>query len=619
MREQSIKAFTAGVHNLIDAEVIPADAASYSLGWTTADGRLELMRGRQLVGAQGAVGKVYTQHTAYKADGTEVEFRKIATKVQVNIAGTWTDVITGLTAGDVTFANYQSLAGAFVYVFSLNGLYKIAVANPTNYADQYLSTKNFKGYGLIDTGRTFLWGRATDPTGLYGSYIDAQDSTVYTTVTGEAVVAVESGTLAFKAGGARRTCFAVVITDTSSGEVFTDNYNGVLVGSISGTGTINYMTGAFTITGQTGAGTATYQWEDATAKGVMDFSKTATRLAGEGFVLRQDAGGDAIRTVLVHDGAYFSLKATSCYKLVMDAADTDPSNTVFRTDIGVKSLNSASATGKGILFVNTANPTKSKVSIIQRNPLGDNFDAIDLFPHFKFEDYEYADAVTFNWDKFLLIACREDSDNNNRILLCNVLDNSVSIAPYDARAFNTVGGLLHSGSALTETSHEVFTGFDDLTNTVINSWESKAESFGGDTLKKIKRLRFKGLISTAQSCSVYIEQDNLGYTKVGTILGAGSYVNALQGVTIGTTMLGTQVIGGESTVEVGKFLVEIKIRLGKFRVRKIKLIAEGLGYIAFEKLTDFDIWLYQDKLPVGNRIKQNVSLDGETTNLSEPQ
>lgn len=122
-----------------------------------------------------------------------------------------------------------------------------------------------------------MWDLANDKTGLYGSYIDEANST---TETGEIIADTATGTLAFKAGDAKRTCFGVVITDTSSTEVFTDNYNGVLVGSLGGTGTINYTTGAFT-TSQSGAGTATYQWEMSNNNGITDFTKSATRVAGQ--------------------------------------------------------------------------------------------------------------------------------------------------------------------------------------------------------------------------------------------------------------------------------------------------------------------------------------------------
>jgi hypothetical protein len=50
----------------------------------------------------------------------------------------------------------------------------------------------------------------------------------------------------------------------------------------------------------------------------------------------------------------------------------------------------------------------------------------------------------------------------------------------------------------------------------------------------------------------------------------------------------------------------------------LKFIANGIGYVAMQEVTDFDIWMYQDKLPKQYRQKQNVSLDGETTDMPEP-
>jgi hypothetical protein len=620
----TVKAFTSGVHNLVTDELIPTDAASDALGWLTKDGRIELMYGRQAQGAEGAAGSVLAKHTAYKVDGTAVFFRKIWTgtvgRVQYLNGSTWTTTIDNLSNEVVTFSNYSSLSGNAVYITGpTDGLFKIMAANPGNYADVYLSTKNFKGWSSIDTGRMLMWGVKKDPTGLYGSYIDGQDSTVYTTVSGEAVGAVELGTLAFKAGGARRTCFGVAITDTSSGEVFTDNYNGVLIGSGgTNTGTINYMTGAFTITGQTGAGTATYQWEDSSALGVTDFSKSSPRSAGQGFVLRQDQGGDAIRVVIPHDGAYFSIKARSVYQYTPDPADTDPSNELIRTDIGVSTLQSAIGTSVGVVFMDTGNPTKPRVHIIQRNPVGDNFVIVPLFPHFKFENYTYDEAVLESWDKYLIISCKEESANNDRLLLCDMQDKMVDIAPYGGSCFTKASGYLYMGDPNAQTSYEMFTGFDDMGQLVNNYWISNGEKYGTDVLKKTKKYRFRGLITPDQSVSVYLSLDNGDYNLIGTMLGSGDYVDYNSTYAIGTSFIGSEPIGGDDDISVFEFLMEIKVRAPKFRKRRIKLVAEGYGYVAIQELTDFDIWQFTDRLPKQYRSKQNVSRDGTETDQPVP-
>ena len=621
---RDIEGFTSGTHNLISDELIPNDAASESLGWLTTDGKIELMYGRKALGAEGASGKVWAQHTAFKTDGSSVFFRKIwdgtEGKIQYLNGTTWTDVITGLANADVTFTNYSSLSGNYVYIGGPeDGLFKIVTANPGSYADVYNSAKNFKGYLFIDRGRAIMWNTTTDSTGLYGSYIDAQDGDVYTTVASESITDVASGTLAFKAGGATRTCFGVQITDTSSGEVFTDNYDGTLTGDAGGTGTINYMTGAFTITGQTGAGTADYQWEDSNANGVTDFSKSATRLAGEGFVVRQDAGGDAIQVVIPFDGSYFSFKQNSVYQFTLDVDDTNPINELIRTDVGVETLRSAVGTSAGIMFMNTGNPSKPMINILQRNPVGDNFLTTPYFPQFKFENYNYDDVSIAAWDKFVVVACREDSPNNNRLLLCNMQERSVDVAPYGCSCFNKDEGLLYAGDPVAQISYELFSGIDDMTVKIENFWESKGDLLNTKSLKRVKRFIFRGQIAPDQAIRVYVSTDNGSYQWVGTILGSGDYVDYTSTYAIGTTFIGQATLGGDSDATVVyDFLMKLKIKLPKFRKRKIKLVAQNLGYCSIQQLTDHDIWEYEDKLPKQYRTKQNVSLGGITTDEATP-
>lgn len=619
--KSTITSFTKGTHNLVSDELIPNDAASDSLGWLTKDGKIELMYGRQLQGAEGAAGRVWEEHVGYKVNGTTVRFRKVWTgstgKVQYLNGTTWTDVITGLANEYATFSNYSSLAGNFVYVSSpTDGPFKIVTANPGSYSDVYNSAKTFKGWSIIDKGRMYLWGRKQDPTGLYGSFVDGQDSTVYTTVTGEATAST-SGTLAFKAGGARRTCFGVSITITSGGQVYSDNYDGTLTGSAGGTGTINYTTGAWTVTAG-GVGTADYQWEDSSLKGVTDFSKSATRLAGEGFVVRQDQGGDAIRVVIPLEGSYFSMKATSVYKFTPDADDLNPTNEIFRTDVGIKTITSAVGTSVGIVYMDTANPTRPVMTILQRNQIGDNFTTAPLFPHFKFSDYNYDSLVLETWDKYIIASCRYDSSNNNRLLLGDMVERTIDVAPYGGSAFAKDGGFLYMGDPVSQTSYELFTGFDDMGLPLPNYWISAGDRYGTDTLKKTKRYRFKGAIAPDQSLSVYLSLDSDNYVLIGTILGSSDYVDYTSSYAIGTTVLGSGTLGGDDTVPVYRFIMEIKVRSFKFRKRNFKFVANNIGYVALETVTDFDIWQFQDKLPAKYRSKQNVATAGTPTDQPTP-
>ena len=626
--DKIVQAFATGTHNLLKDELIPQDAASDSLNWVTRDGAIELLYGRQTQGGDGATGKNYGEHTAYRADGTAVRFRKASTKIQYLNGDTWTDVITNLTASDVTFANYQSLAGAFVYIFSPDdGPHKICTANPGSHAALYDSARNFKGYGLIDKGRTILWGKPEDPTGLYGSYIDGQDSAVYTTVSAEVLGSGDgaetdfSGTLAFKAGGSKRTCFGIEITDGV--ETFTDDFNGVLTGSAGGTGTINYMTGAWAVSFNSAPASAAnnitgdYQWEDSNVKGVTDFTKSATRAAGEGFVLRQDAGGDAIKVVIPHDGSYFSMKTRSAYQLTLDAEDVAPVNELIRSDIGISTLRSAVPTSVGIVYMNTANTSEPRMQILERNPVGDNFITRSLFDHFDFSKYGYHDAAIDTWDRYILVGCATTTGGNDRLLLCDMKTNTVDITDYGVRTFTKNGGYVYGGDVVSDTTFELFTGFDDLGLAVTNYWESSGALLDTTRLKKIKRLRISGKISPDQSIRVYVSYDDAPYIHLGTIVGSGDYVDVSSAYSVGTTMIGDAPIGGEATTSVYRFIAELKLAGTKFRKRKIKFVATGIGFVSIDGLTDRHIMLFQDKLPKTYRTKQNVSLDGLTTDVDD--
>lgn len=616
IQQQTIRAYKHGTYNIDSDEIIPKDAATDSLNWRTQFDLIELVGGRQTIGGAGLAGKNYGEWTAYKANGTAVRFRKVQGTIQVLVGSTWTNVITGLTvAADYVAAPYSSLAGTFVYFFGVDGIYKVCTANPTSYASMYDSSKNFKGYAFIDKGRSILWGRTLDPTGLYGSFIDAQNSTVYTTVSGEATTSL-AGTLGFKSGHLTRTCFGVTITLTGSGEVYTDNFNGVLTGTLGGTGTINYMTGDYTLS-TAGVGTATYQWEDSNLKGVTDFTHSATRLAGEGFVIRQDVGGDAIVVVLPLAGSYFSLKAHSAYQFTLDATDLAPVNIVFRTDIGVPSLRSVTATGKGIIFINTGNPSQPTIQRLQQNVLGDNFDVTPIFKHFDFSLFDFSDAVLDNWDRYLIVGCKLDNAENDTLLLGDIENDTVDRTGYGIRSSCKVNGVLYGGDPLSQTTYELFTGNDDLGIAIQNNWDGNGETFGADVLKKVKRRRIKGLITPTQVVEVYESYDDGDFALIGTILGNESYVDYGSGYSLGQE-IGRDSIGGTVMPQIYNFFIEIKVRGIKFRKRKVRFVAKGIGYVAISQFTDFDIWTYQEKMPSRYRLKQNVPLSGEPVDSANP-
>jgi hypothetical protein len=631
MRELKTKLYSSGVQNKIPSEEIAQDAASDSLSWITQDGEIKLAYGRQEYGidSSAAVGGIYGEIFAPRSDGTKVHYRKKNTVIQYyNPANdTWTDVVTGLTDGSLYFfAPYASLAGNFLYMGGPDGLYKVHLANPASYKNMYDATKNYLGYILVNQARMFLWNRFDgqgDKTALYLSKIDPQ-GTNYTTVTNENLGASGStnytGTLAQATG--TRFVFALTITGTTGAgvETFTDNGNGVLTSDKGGTGTINYATGAYNITFDavttSGNVEADYQYEDSNSGGITDFTFSAPRLAGEGDIIPQEYLGEPIQNVIPFDNKYYSFKTTSVYELDLTDDDTNAVNAVYRSDIGIASPRGVVATGRGIAYIDTGNPDIPFLSMLIRNPVGGNLEPINLTPLFKWENYTFDELVMDTWGENIVLSAKSyGSLVNDRLFLVNTTQKySVDISYYGVNTFAKNGGVLYGGSPLSEVVYELFTEFDDIGTVIENYWEGKNENFGDDILKQERWIQLAGLIDPNQSYEVYMDFDNSGYQLVGTVLGSASYVDISSPQLIGGSMLGSEEIGGgDQNVTVYPYICQIRLRTPQFRVRKLKLVALGFGFVSVQWQKDVDILTYRNKLPGKYLQKQFVSLNGQNT------
>lgn len=629
MADHEILKFGSGVHNRADNEDTPKDSAKDALNWITIDERIELARGKVTVGDEGAAGSVPAIHVGYKATGAAILWRKTGTKIQYFNGTAWIDVVTGLGADDLyVFTNYSSLTGAWTFAGGPGGLFKFANANPGDYIQLYTTTDFFCGFPLIDKARMYMWGIAKDPTSLYRSFIDAQRSGVsFTTVTNENLASgngsqtVFSGTLSFKSGQPKRNCGLVTIKCTDgSGETFSDDKNGNLKGSAGGTGTINYITGAWSVTFVTVPTNsannikADYVWENSTSKGVADFSYSATRLEGEGDVIRQDEGGDAIQQLVIGiDGNYYSIKKQSAYQHKYSDDDKTFNNQVVRRNIGVLTRKSAVTTGRGVVFINTANPDRPQLTVLEKNPLGDDILATELIPHFAWEQFDYSDAVMETYGQFIVLSCRADGSNvNDRMLVIDISKNAVDITNYGVKSLAKDSGNLYGGSPHTQTIYKILNGFDDDSFAIQNFWKSKDETYKTRRLKKYRRLRYRGDIDPEQYVEVYMDFDGTGYQLVGTIRGNASYVDQNNPGAVGSVMVGDGAVGGEGlTTTVFPFEMELKAKkIPKFRRRSVQFIAKGIGYVSIKESVDFDILTFEDRMPKRFRQKQNVSLDG---------
>ena len=184
--------FKNGIVNKYEAKAIPRGAASASVNFLTLLDKVELVRGRQLLGTEIAgVGQITGLHTAQTADGTEILYKSYGTNVEYYDESTsdWVVVKNDITEDEeVAFSNYHTTAGAQMWFSTKEeGPYKVMTANPADEYDQYDSIKNFRGKLVIKDNRMFLWDRTEDKTGLYLSYIDSLTTTA---VSNEALAGV---------------------------------------------------------------------------------------------------------------------------------------------------------------------------------------------------------------------------------------------------------------------------------------------------------------------------------------------------------------------------------------------------------------------------------------------
>lgn len=479
-------------------------------------------------------------------------------------------------------------------------------ANPGSYTDLTDPSKNFQGYIKIKQNRMVLWNRTKDKTGVYGSYIDAA---AYTTVTNEVIGSGDgvdltfNGTLAFKGGGATRTCFAVSIAVTS-GETFTDDYNGVLTGSAGGTGTINYTTGEWTLTFTVAPANsannikATYQWENSNNTGITDFTKSAPRTAGQGFVFRQDDGGGDIQTVASYGDVEYCLHKHKSWALTLTADDTNATNLIYRENVGIPNWRAAVPTGDGIYLIDDYDQTDPKFRLLTLNNISTQVIPISISDALNLRDYRFDRGVVEEHGDLVIFEGRhKDSPANDTTFIFDKRYKSFDRLDLAFSCLAKLNGALIAGDSVTDNVFELFANFDDNNSIISNYWEGNLSDLEIQELKKLKKFWVQGEISHDQILKIYLAFDRGSYVLVGTQTGTDENVDTAPRPVIGSDAIGAATIGGTGEISVYNYIKEIRLQQGKFNHVKVKIEATSIGYASLSTYTYHDIILHGQRLP----------------------
>jgi len=542
--EKSNKVYGKGIINTIDHNLIDRGAASDSSNFLTFLDHIELARGRKIIGAdESGNTPVLGLHVGYKADGTPVMFRKITTKLQYYNTNTelWEDCKTGLIDGEeLSFDNSFTPAGRQVWTCGQDGLFKIYPSSPQSVVDLTDETKNYKGKIRIEKSRMLAWGMKEDPTGLRLSKVDKDSN--YATITGEAVGALGSTHYSYTLLHAQ--VFGLVISDGT--QTITDDKNGNLIGD--GAGTINYATGAIDVTFNsitTGPVVVSYLYEDPLTNGMADFTYSATRIASEGNILRQDATGALSQTVLTFDNKFYTLQDKGSWFLVVSSDDLDFHNDPYNLTIGTPTWKSAVMYADGIIFIDTNNPEKPKLRKLGYSQNG-LVVPYDLSKNFRMEDYVFDQSPLEKFGDLIVFSCRtSDSTVNNKHIVYHLTNKTFDVMEDGYNFFAIMDNKLYGGDSLSPNVYEIMSGWDNDDSIIDGYWEGKNDNLDYDQIKKEKMYIESGYMMIDQEFEVYASYDGDGYELLGSLKGTDEEIQRNSQIMVGVSAIGEKAIGGE--------------------------------------------------------------------------
>ncbi len=547
---------------------------------------------------------------------------------------------------DVSIEPFASNAGNQIWVNSPNsGPKKIMVANPADYTDMFDSSVNYMSLMRIKQNRSFLFNitntsNSTDKNSVRLSYLNTKNLTDFTLVTAEALATGDattktfSGTLAFKGGSAKRTCLSVSVTD--SVETFIDDGIGLLVGSLGGTGTINYTTGAYSVTFNTApilsaAITSTYRWEnsndgDGTTGGISNFVVPATRIAGNPNVFAQSEGGFFQNLFSLNNVEYCG-HSKKFWALTLSSDDTKATNYIYREKTGIPYYRAGIATQEGIYCVDVSDENGPKIVLITIAK-----GSVEVIPRWisqqlDLTNYDFSQSAAFEWNDYIVFACKTaDSAVNNRAFLYNTRYKTFDLVDYYISCLDNFNGDLIAGDSASNNLQNLFSGFDDNGTTIYNYWKSGIMKLG--TLnsrgkkypllgqKKVKKLQLEGYIAPDQWFRVFVSLDRGAFVEItdpndtstdatagAFIKGNGAYVDHSPNTTVGSVGVGIREVGDGSTgLPVGHYSRILDFSKDKFVDIQIMFQAGGIGYVSNTLCFFRDVRIKQFK--VANKYRQ---------------
>lgn len=424
------------------------------------------------------------------------------------------------------------------------------------------------------------------------------------------VMATTATTITISINSSSFSAYTGSAGDIYLSEYFVDDNNGNLSTSLGGTGTINYTTGAFVLNFNTApingqAVIAQYYVEASTSGGVADFTINGS-VTGQGKQFNQFDGGGSLNGVFPFDQVQYCFHVLKTWYLNLGTDDTKASNLPYRSNLGIPYFRGGFPTDDGIVFLDNSYPAHPKVKILEI----DNNSAtavVTVVPNsvsdmLDLSSFGFFQVAIFRWGDYDVMACQGQlngvTQSINTIFFCrNIFSGQWDKFDYSCSSFAEYNGSLLAGDSFTNNVFTLFSGLDDDGFSINNYWKTKLYDLGIQGIKKTHRFVVKGLIQQNQTIQCFFSFDSGAFVNLCTVLGNASYVNLGQPITIGSSTLGLNVVGGGgSTIVAYPFEVEFTIPSDIYEYVQVMFQAGGLGF------AQIDEFVFKDNRYKGRKI-----------------
>lgn len=387
-------------------------------------------------------------------------------------------------------------------------------------------------------------------------------------------------------------------------EVFVDQRDGTMTGSISGTGTINYVTGAYSITASspitnTISGFGEYYYEDSTnsdsgtadSGAIADFSKSTPREALEGFVIREDDGGGPFQNMffLGDDDYHFHIAKT--WRFTMSQDDQNATNNQYRSRVGIEYWRGAQETSDGIIYIDSYDLSDTYFKRLRLDNISGLAEPVALSEKLDLSNYRFDFGVVYEFGQFIIYAGRtKDSAINNIAFVYNKIWKSFDLTDYRISCADTFNGSLIAGDSGSNNVFTLFSGLTDEESNIPNGWTSGNTDLDVEGIKSIRRCLLAGLIGPDQQGELQLSFDNGPFVAYQAISGDADYVDKSRRVLVGPNTIGTEIIGGGGDgIEAYHYRHEFYLNTDKFEKIRYRFVAKNIGYLSVAELQFKDI------------------------------